>query len=84
MSRIRVTIDRLVLRGFEPADRAALVESFRDELSHVLSDPQIAARLSAHRTRTVRLGRMPLGIGPSGSRSFGGGMARVVAKGLMQ
>ena len=83
MSRIRVTIDQLVLRGFEPADRKGLVEGLQNELSRVLADPATRAEWARpHRTPVLRLGRMPLEPGPSGSRKFGGGMARAIGKGL--
>ena len=83
MSRIRVTIDQLVLRGFEPADRKAFVEGQQSELSRVLADPATRAEWTRpHRTPVLRLGRMPLQSGPSGSRKFGGGLARAISRGL--
>ena len=39
MSRIRVTIDELVLKGIAAGDRNALVDGLRSELARVLSDP---------------------------------------------
>jgi hypothetical protein len=83
MSRIRVNIDQLVLKGFDPADRNALAEGLKAELSRVLSDPAARAGwASSHRTPVLRLGQMPLDAGPSGSRKFGGGVARAIGKGL--
>ena len=43
MSSIHVTIDRLVLRGIDGAERKALVEAIRSELSRVLADPATRA-----------------------------------------
>lgn len=83
MSRVRVTIDQLVLKGLEPADRKALVEGLQAELSQVLSDPAArAAWARSHRTPVLKLGRMPLESGPAGGRKFGGGLARAIGKGL--
>jgi hypothetical protein len=83
MSRIRVTIDRLVLRGMESADRKGLLEGLQTELSRVLADPAVRDEWAAsHRTPVLRLGRMPLEAGPSGGRAFGRGLARAIGKGL--
>ena len=38
MSRIRLTIDRVVLQGMDPAERNALVEGLRSELERMLAD----------------------------------------------
>jgi len=83
VSRINLTIDQLVLKGFEPGDRNALVEGLQSELSRVLADP--AKRMEwarSHRTPVLRLGRMPLDPGPAAARKFGGRVARAIGKGL--
>ena len=83
MSRIRVTIDELVLKGIAAGDRNALVDGLRSELARVLSDP--AARVEwarTHRTPVLRLGQLPLESGPSGGRTFGKSMARAIGRGL--
>lgn len=83
VSRIRLSIDQLVLRGFEPGDRNALVDGLHAELSRVLADPATRADCArSHRTPVLRLGRMPLESGPGAGRKFGMGMARAIAKGL--
>ncbi len=83
MSRVRVTINRLVLKGLEAADRKALVEGLQAELSQVLSDPGARAEWAhSHRTPVLRLGRMPLETGTAGGRKFGKQVARAVGKGL--
>jgi hypothetical protein len=83
MSRINLTIDRLVLRGFEPGDRKGLVEGLQSELSCVLADPATRSEWGrSHRTPVLRLGRVPLEPGPAGGRTFGGNVARAIGKGL--
>ena len=83
MSRITLTIDRLVLKGFDAGDRKALAEGLQAELSRVLADPATRADWARpHRTPVLRLGRMPLEPGPAGGRKFGGGLARAIGKGL--
>jgi hypothetical protein len=83
MSRIRVTIDRLALKGFDAADRKAIEEGLRSELSRLLADPSARAEWArSRRTPVLRLGRMPLEPGPAGVRKFGVSMARAIGKGL--
>jgi hypothetical protein len=83
VSRIKLTIDRLVLNGIESGDRKALVESLNAELSQVLSDPAGRAEWArSHRTPVLKLGRMPLEAGAAGGRKFGKQMARAVGRGL--
>ena len=78
MSRIHVTIDRLALQGFDPAERAALVEGLKGELTRALADPAARAALKSRRTPVLRLGNIQRKSGPSGSRSFGTKMARAI------
>jgi len=78
-----ITIDQLVLKGFEPTERNALVEGLQSELSRVLSER--AARhewARAHRTPVLRLGRMPLEPGTAGARNLGRSIARATGRGL--
>jgi hypothetical protein len=83
MSRVRVTIDALALRGLEPAERSALVEGLRTELARVLADPATRRTWArSHRTPVMRLGHMPLEPGAAGGRKFGGGLAQGIAKRL--
>jgi hypothetical protein len=83
VSRVRVTIDQLVLRGLEPAERRALVEGLEGELSRVLGDAAARAEWTkSQHTPLLKLGRMPMEPGPSGGRKFGSGLARTIAKGL--
>jgi hypothetical protein len=83
MSRINLTIDQIVLSGFAPADRIALLEALQTELRQVLADPATrAAWAQTHRTPVLKLGRMPFSLGPSGGRSFGTRVAKAIGKGL--
>jgi hypothetical protein len=83
VSRIRLSIDQLVLRGFEPGDRNALVEGLQAELSRVLADPATRAEWArSHRTPILRLGKLPFEPGPAGARNLGRGIARGTGRGL--
>jgi hypothetical protein len=83
MSRIKVTIDGLVLRGIELWGRKPLVEALQGELSRVLADPATRAEWArSHRTPVLRLGGLPLDPGPAGGRKFGRDMARAIGRGL--
>jgi hypothetical protein len=80
-ARINVTIDRLVLRGMDPAARAAFVDGLRGELARVLADPAVCAEMRAsRRTPVLRLGQMPLGEGPSAARGLAQSVARAIGK----
>jgi hypothetical protein len=83
MSRIRLTIDALSLKGFDAADSRALVEGLKRELTRTLTDPVArAAWARAHRTPVLRLGQIPIEAGSAGSRKFGRAMAQSIGKGL--
>lgn len=83
VSRINLTIDRIVLHGFDPADRRALLEGLQAELSRVLGDPAGRATwANSHRTPVLKLGRMPVSPGPSGGRALGARIGRAIGKGL--
>jgi len=82
MSRVRVNIDSLVLKGLDPDARQALVEALRAELARVLSDPAArSAWTRSRRTPVLKLGPMPLGPGAGGGRGIGKGLARAITKG---
>ena len=83
MTKINLTIDQLILRGFEPRDRKALLEGLQSELSRVLADPIARAEWAhPHRTPVLRLANLPLESGAAGARKLGGGVARAIGKGL--
>jgi len=83
VSRVRLTIDRLVLNGFQPLEAKALARALESQLSHLLTDT--AARRDwarPHRTPVLRLGRMPLDAGTAGAQTFGRALANAVGRGL--
>jgi hypothetical protein len=83
MSRIRVTIDQLVLKGLEPSEGKALIEGLQTELSGFLSDRSTRAEWArSHRTPVMKLGAMPFEAGPSRGRKLGASVARAIGKGL--
>jgi len=80
-ARVNVTIDRLVLRGMDPAARTAFVDGLRGELARVLPDPAARAEMQgSRRTPVLRLGQMPLGDGPSAARGLGRSVARAIGR----
>jgi hypothetical protein len=83
MSRIRVTIDRLVLKGFEGDNHKDVVEGLKAELSRLLADPSARVEWArSHRTPVVRLGRMGMEAGPNGPRKLGQSLGRAIGRGL--
>ena len=83
MSRVSVTIDRLLLTGFEPADRTALLEGLQSELSRVLADSAAGGEWArSRRTPVLRLRPLPFEPGRAGGRKFGQGLARAVSRSL--
>jgi hypothetical protein len=83
MSRIRVSIDRLVLRGLDAGQQTALTAGLRHELSRQLADRAGDGNWAQEeRTPVVRLGRMPLEPGHSGGRKLGTGLARGIGRAL--
>jgi hypothetical protein len=83
MSRIHLTIDRLVLTGLQPGQDKALVEALRKQLTHFLSDRGARAEWArSHRTPVLKLGSVPIGNGMAGARNLGTQVARGIGKGL--
>jgi hypothetical protein len=83
MSRIRVMIGELVLKGFHPSTRNAVAQGLRQELSRILADPASRAEWAhSHSAPILRLGSIPLEPGVAGARKFGAGIAKGVGKGL--
>ena len=83
MSKIHVTIDRLVFSGLDPAARHAFVTGLKTELTRALADPaQRAAWANSHRTPVLRLGRVALDPGVGGARKLGGHVAKSIARGI--
>ena len=83
MSKIHVTIDRLVLSGLDPAARHAFVTGLKAELRRALADPaQCANWASSRRTPVLRLGRVVLDPGIGGARKLGGHVAKGITRGI--
>ena len=83
MSRIEVKIDHVVLRGFNPTDRHALVNGLKSELSRILADPATGIKSArSQRTPVLHAGRMPMDPGLAGARKLGGGIAKAIGKGI--
>jgi hypothetical protein len=83
MSRIRLTIDRLILNGFESLEGNALSEAMQLRLSQILSEQATQAGWTrAHRTPVMKLGPMALNPGTAGASQLGGHLAQAVARGL--
>jgi len=79
MSRIRVTIDQLVLNGFEASERQAVIDGLRAELTRALSDPQSGTGWARpYRTNVLRLPGIVSERGPAGRRSFGRQLGRAI------
>jgi hypothetical protein len=84
MSRVRVTIDVLALKGLEPVARRALVDGLRTELSRVLSDPaDRRAWAGAHRTPVIKLAQLTLEPGAPGGRKLGVKLAGAIEGGCV-
>jgi hypothetical protein len=82
MTRIHVTIDRLVLAGLDPADRAAFADGLKTELAQRLADPAArAAWTRSQRTPVLRLGRIAFDPGVGGARKLGGQVAQGIGTG---
>jgi hypothetical protein len=83
MSRIHLTIDRLLLNGLGPGQEKALVESLRAQLSQILSDRGRRSEWArAHRTPVLKLGRIPIAAGRVGGSKFGVQLAQKIGRGL--
>ena len=83
MSRIHLTIDRLVLKGLQHGQDKALVESLRAQLSEILTDRSTRAEWArSHRTPVLKLGRLPIEAGSVGGRKIGAQIARGIGRGL--
>jgi len=83
VSRIHLTIDRLVLNGLEPGQEKPLVESLRTQLSKILSDRGTRSEWArSHRTPVLKLGRMPMESGAAGGEKLGTRMAGAIGRGL--
>ena len=59
--RIRLHIDRLVLKGFRHEDRHAIAQGVQEQLTHLLAEPGMAQRLgSTGSVPRMRVGRVTI------------------------
>jgi hypothetical protein len=89
MSRVTVTIDRVTLHGMNAAERLALVDalvgSVRSELARALANPASNFNEAHSRhTPVVRIGPMTMEPGTAGARRLGAGIARGIAREVVQ
>jgi hypothetical protein len=83
MSRVDLTIDKLVLKGFDPTDRKAIAEGLQRELTRILGDAATRGDWArSRRTPVLRLGTIPFQPGTSGGTKFGADVARAIGKRL--
>ena len=83
MSRIHLTIDRVVLNGFQHVEAKALTRALESQLSQVLADKATRdAWARPHRTPVLKLGRMTLQPGTMGAQNFGRTLGSAVGRGL--
>lgn len=82
VSRIRLTIDRVALQGFDPAERKALIEGLRSELERAFVDPLAREAWKSHRRPVLRLGTLTFQPGPAGGRAIGRQIARAVGRSM--
>jgi len=83
VSRIRLTIDRVVLNGFQHVEAKALANALESQLSQVLADKATRhAWARPHRTPVLKLGRMTLQPGTTGAQNFGRTLGSAVGRGL--
>lgn len=85
MSRIRLSIDRLVLNGFLPLEAKALTGALQSRLSEVLSEQ--AGKGEQEQSRRIpdwKLDRMPIEAGTNGASKFGRRLGQAVGQRLKQ
>jgi hypothetical protein len=79
MSRVRVHIDQIAVRGLDAADSTAAIEGLRVELARVLRDAT-ALPARSHRTPVMTLAPLTLQPGAAGARQLGVKAAGAIAR----
>ena len=82
MSRIHVTIDKVVLRGVEASERQAVIDGLRAGLAAALADQPSAGWARPGSTGVLRLGAIPAGEGPADRRTFGRQLGGAIGRSL--
>jgi hypothetical protein len=82
MTRVKLSIDTLVLRGFPREDRHAIARGLREELTRLLSEPGMASDLQ--RLPGAPLMKLPhITLGPAlKPRSVGEHVGRAIGRRL--
>lgn len=79
--RVTVRIDRLVLKGIRPEDRAPIVNSLKEELTRVFSAAEMGDAIADSGSVSVmRLGRVPKERGLSPARALGRHVAQSIGR----
>jgi hypothetical protein len=82
VSKTRIFIDSLRLKGFRYEDRLEVAEGLKNELARVLSNSGVANRISLpRRVSVLRLGRMQMEAGV-GARQVGKRLGGVIGTGI--
>jgi hypothetical protein len=84
MSRVSVTIDRLVLNGIVLDQRQALLAGLRQELACILADPAMRSALKPRDRPTIRLTPMTFIPGHASGTRLGAELAHGIGRGLTQ
>jgi len=79
VSRINVTIDRIVLSGVDPENRDAVVAGLRAGLTRALSEPSFLNARS-RRAPFVRVGGLTLEPGRVGARRLGSDIGHAIGR----
>lgn len=80
-TRVRLHIDRLVLRGIPREQRDALVRGLHEQLSRALAEPAAIAKLKSRHTPSLRGSELKLAPDTSASE-LGGMVGRKLMQGL--
>jgi hypothetical protein len=79
MSRVRVRIDQVAVRGLDSVAADAVIDALRLELARVLVK-STALPTRSQRTPVVKLGPIPLQVGSSSARNLGQSTAHAIAR----
>lgn len=79
MSRVRVRIDQIAVRGLDAAASSAVIEGLRVELARVLRNAS-ALPVRSHRTPVMKLAPLSLQTGTAGARQLGVQAAGAIAR----
>ena len=81
-SRVSISIDRLVLRGFFADQRMAIAGQLRSELARLLADPHVAASVAQGRHREALRIAEPVRMASAAHGPVGAQAAASIIRGL--